>query len=64
VMASYGESKNKATASGDKYKDRILSVGYDYALSKRTGVYGVFMNNDATDKDSGQTFAVGIKHSF
>ncbi|HEX5357488.1 MAG TPA: porin [Aquabacterium sp.] len=64
IMASYGESKNKVTSTGDKYKDRILSIGYDYALSKRTGVFGAFMNNDATEKDSGQSFAVGVKHSF
>jgi len=64
VLASFGKLSNKATATGTKETDTVLSVGYDYALSKRTGVYGVFTNNQHTDKVSGQTYAVGLKHNF
>ena len=41
-----------------------FTVGYDYNLSKRTDVYGVFTNNQTTSLESGQTFAVGIRHNF
>jgi predicted porin len=63
VLASYGESKVKPT-TGSSGKDRVFTLGYDYLLSKRTDVYGVFMNNGQTAKVAGQTFAVGVKHNF
>ncbi len=62
VLASYGESK--FSSNGDSGKDRVLTIGYDYVLSKRTDVYGLAMNNGRTDTKSGQSFAVGIKHAF
>jgi len=64
VMASFGKLSNKVTATGTKETDTVFAIGYDYALSKRTGVYGVFTNNQHTDLVSGQTYAVGIKHNF
>ena len=49
----------------------VVSVGYDYALSKRTNVYGVatYMNDkieDATDDFNPQAYAVmvGLRHKF
>ena len=60
VMASYGKLK----LSGEDFSDKIFSLGYNYMLSKRTDVYGVFSTNSQTGKDSGQTFAVGIRHNF
>ncbi|RZI85173.1 MAG: porin [Rubrivivax sp.] len=68
ILASYGELKNKVTATGVISKDRVFSLGYDYFLSKRTDVYAAFMNNQQSantgNVESGQTFAVGIKHNF
>lgn len=62
VMASFGQLKREVGATTTK--DRVFSLGYDYALSKRTGVYGVFTNNTQTNLKSGQTYAVGVRHSF
>lgn len=64
VLASYGKLSNKLTSNDVKETDTVLSVGYDYYLSKRTDVYGVFSNNQHTGKVSGQTFAVGVRHAF
>ena len=64
VLASFGKLSNKLTSNGAKETDTVFSVGYDYALSKRTDVYVVFSNNQHSDVDSGQTTAVGIKHNF
>jgi predicted porin len=64
VMASFGKLSNKLTGATGTETDTVFSVGYDYTLSKRTGVYGVFTNNQHTGKVSGQTVATGIKHSF
>lgn len=63
VLASFGQQKAEFTGFGTS-KDDIFSLGYEYALSKRTGVYGVFSNNRQTDLKSGQIYAVGVKHSF
>jgi predicted porin len=63
VMASYGQLKRDLDAGGSG-KDKVFSLGYSYTLSKRTDVYGVFTNNTATDLESGQTFAVGLRHNF
>jgi predicted porin len=67
ILASYGELKNKVTATNVTAKDRVFSLGYDHFLSKRTDVYAVFSNNtqsNTLNNESGQTFAVGIKHAF
>lgn len=64
VMASYGKQTNKLDGSGAKEKDTVFSLGYNYMLSKRTDVYGVFSNNQHTGEKSGQTFAVGVRHNF
>lgn len=63
VLASFGQLKNKTNA-GVSTKNEVLSLGYDYTLSKRTDVYGVFMNERQSTLTSGQSFAVGIKHNF
>jgi predicted porin len=67
ILASYGELKDKAAVTNVTSKDRVFSLGYDHNLSKRTDVYAVFSNNtqsNTANNESGQTFAVGIKHNF
>ncbi|MFT3858524.1 MAG: porin [Aquabacterium sp.] len=64
VLASYGELKNEVTSTKAEEKDRLFTLAFNYDLSKRTGVYGAFMNNGHTNLQSGQSYAVGIKHSF
>ncbi|MBA4109736.1 MAG: hypothetical protein C0487_09100 [Leptothrix sp. (in: Bacteria)] len=69
VLVSFGENKSDVGAAlgGGEFKDRVFSLGYDHFLSKRTDVYAVFSNNTQSNTDnneSGQTFAVGIKHAF
>lgn len=63
VLASFGQLKNK-TAADVSTKDEVFSLGYDYTLSKRTDVYGVFSNHRVTSLQSGQSLAVGIRHNF
>jgi predicted porin len=64
ILASFGRDINKLQSTGAKENDTVFSLGYDYNLSKRTDVYAVFSNNQHTALESGQTFAVGIKHNF
>jgi predicted porin len=39
-------------------------VGYDYDLSKRTDVYAIYMNDRITNRNSGNSFGVGVRHRF
>ena len=68
ILASYGESKFKAAPNAASEADRLFSLGYDHFLSKRTDVYAVFSNNTQSantgNDESGQTFAVGLRHNF
>lgn len=64
ALASYGSLKNKDNSATASTSDRVLTIGADYILSKRTDVYAAFMNNQQTGLTSGQTFAAGIKHNF
>lgn len=64
ALASFGSLKNKDDGATDSTNDRVLSIGVDYILSKRTDVYAAFMNNQQTGKVSGQTIVGGIKHNF
>jgi len=68
VLVAYGEAKYTGDAAdtlfGGSAKHRIFSLAYDHKLSKRTDVYAGFKNDSATDSESGQTFAVGLRHAF
>ncbi|WP_374317847.1 porin [Aquabacterium sp.] len=64
VLAAYGEAKYTGDYFGDTFKRRILSLAYDHRLSKRTDVYAAFKYDGASSLESGDTFAVGIRHAF
>jgi predicted porin len=65
-LAAYANTKwstNLTTGINGKVR-KTLSVGYDYNLSKRTDVYTVVMNDKITGTNSGNSFALGIRHRF
>lgn len=62
VLASYGAAKYKQV--GDDASDKIFSVGYDHALSKRTSAYTAFTTEKLSGFKGGRAFAVGVKHTF
>jgi predicted porin len=62
IIASYGNAK--ATTGPFENTRKTLSLGYDYNLSKNTDVYAVYMNDKATNLDTGNTFAAGIRLRF
>lgn len=64
LLASFGALKNKVNGATTNTTDRVFSLGADYTLSKRTDLYGAFMNNTQTNLASGQTFVLGMKHNF
>lgn len=62
VLAQYGMAYAKT--DGIEADNKTLSLGYDYALSKSTDVYGVYMRDTQTGLSSGQTVAGGMRLRF
>ncbi len=63
ILAGYAQTRRSAGAAAD-VKRQTTTVGYDYALSKRTDVYAVLMNDRLTGFDGGNSFGLGIRHGF
>jgi predicted porin len=63
VLASYGVTTKTQTAQADQ-KRRTLSLGYDHALSIRSSIYAVVINDRVTGRSNGTGVALGVKHSF
>lgn len=68
VMVSYGQTKYENFFVAGESKLKQFSLGYDYSLSKRTGVYAALTTKKLSDAglidDSATTYAVGLRHAF
>ena len=64
IVAEYGNAKTETVGSAVIPKSQMVTLGYDYFLSKRTDVYAVYMLDKYTALSNGTTFAVGLKHTF
>jgi predicted porin len=64
LLATYGDSKIATQNVGADKKSQMLSLGYDYFLSKRTDLYAVYMLDKYTNLANGNTLALGVKHTF
>lgn len=60
VLAAAAHTKDEAV---DKSRTTI-SLGYDYAMSKRTDVYVMLMNDKITGYESGTSYGAGVRHRF
>ena len=45
-------------------KRTTITAGYDYQLSKRTDLYGVYMSDKLSGLSTGSNYGVGIRHRF
>lgn len=61
-LASYGNSD--ISSGGAETSSKMLSLGYNYSLSKRTQLYGVYLSDKYTARSSGTTYALGLRHTF
>lgn len=62
LRASFGKDDTSAQFSALDVKQ--YGLGFDYALSKRTGVYGVYNRVSGTGLAKTSQFIVGIGHNF
>jgi predicted porin len=63
-LASWARSKREGTAFGADLTRNTTSIGYDYGLSVRTDLYAVYMNDRVTNRNSGNSVGVGLRHRF
>lgn len=61
VMAEWSRAHRDAAAATTR---NTASLGYDHVLSKRTNVYVVYGRDRLSGRDTGNSYAVGIRHSF
>jgi len=64
ILASWAQTKREGVVIGADQKRTTAAVGYDYDLSKRTDLYAVYMNDRITNRNSGNSFGVGVRHRF
>ena len=62
ILFGYGHSHMKATLTATT--DQIMSIGYDYFLSKNTDVYVAGLYEKLSFVSNGNSFAGGIRHRF
>jgi len=62
LLAQYGEGTSEFPTL--ERKSKTGTIGYDYNLSKRTDVYALYMNDKFTGLETGDTYAIGIRHKF
>jgi predicted porin len=61
LLASHGQLRY---SGGIGATSKITTVGYDHSLSKRTDLYAVYMRDQTTGLNSGNSYAAGIRHLF
>jgi len=62
VLAQYGSAT--ASIAGTEPRHNVLSLGYDYNLSKNTDAYAVVMHDKLTGLAAGKTVAGGMRLRF
>ena len=60
LLASYAQTRNNLLDA----KRQTLTVGYDYNLSKRTDLYTNVMHDRITNRSSGTSYGIGLRHRF
>jgi predicted porin len=64
VLLGYANTKRTGSLVGADRERDTLSVGYDYALSKRSDIYTVAMNDKINTASHATSFGVGLRHKF
>ena len=62
ILIAYGHSHMKTSLMATT--DQIVSIGYDYFLSKNTDLYVAALYEKLSFTSNGNSFAGGIRHRF
>lgn len=63
ILMSWAQTKIEKPATSD-IKRNTAAIGYDYFLSKRTDVYAIYLYDKLTAYSVGNSYALGIRHTF
>ncbi|NML31841.1 porin [Paraburkholderia antibiotica] len=63
ILASWALTRLRAPSNRNSVHN-TGSIAYDYYLSKRTDVYGVYSYDRISTHPSGSTYGVGVRHVF
>lgn len=63
VWLEWARTKRELPGTADTKRD-TASIAYNHVLSKRTNVYAVYSRDKLTGFSSGDTYGVGVRHSF
>jgi predicted porin len=61
ILGAVARTKVEGTFEGTRTTG---TIGYDYFLSKRTDLYAIAMRDRVTDRTSGNSVGVGMRHRF
>lgn len=64
LLAAYGTSDVDVAGPTPERTSKVMTLGYDYPMSKRTNVYAIYMSEKFTGLSNGTTYAVGMRHRF
>lgn len=64
VLAAYGLSEIETAGDPFVPESKMATLGYDHKLSKRTDVYALYMSDKYSRRSSGNTYAIGLRHTF
>lgn len=63
-LAGYADTRRDGSLLASDLKRTTTSLGYDYALSKRTDWYSVLMCDKITAASRATSYATGVRHRF
>ncbi len=64
LLAQYGRSKLDFLPPTADKTSQMLTLAYDYYLSKRTDLYALYLSDKYTGLSNGNTYALGVRHTF
>ncbi|MGF6660057.1 putative porin [Paraburkholderia atlantica] len=64
LLAEWARTQRSGPTHATNSLRNTASLGYDHLLSKRTDIYAIYSFDKLSDHPTGNTFAVGIRHTF
>jgi predicted porin len=64
LLAEWARTQRSGPTHATNSLRNTAALGYDHLLSKRTDIYAIYSIDKLSDHPIGNTFAVGIRHTF
>ncbi|KAB0655645.1 porin [Burkholderia diffusa] len=64
LLAEWARTQRSGPTHATNSFRNTASLGYDHLLSKRTDIYAIYTYDKLSARPTGNTFAVGVRHTF